>query len=285
MKIGVIGNGFVGKATCILQNKDVDIIVYDLNPQLCDPPGSTINDLKSCDLIFVSVPTPMNKDGSCHVEIVESVVKNLRQNNIINEPNNFVVIRSTVIPGTSDNLGCYFMPEFLTEKDYLKDFKNCKDWLFGLKGTDYDQFFMNKINKLFTLGKINGCIKSNSTSFVLNKEAEMIKYFRNCFLALKISFCNEIYDYCQLQNINYEIVRHQATKDDRIGWSHSCVPGHDEKRGYGGTCLPKDTKALLYSMKNLGSSSYIFDAMDARNDNIDRIDQDWASNIGRSVLG
>jgi UDPglucose 6-dehydrogenase len=249
MKIGVIGNGFVGKATCILQNKDVDIIVYDLNPQLCDPPGSTINDLKSCDLIFVSVPTPMNKDGSCHVEIVESVVKNLRQNNIINEPNNFVVIRSTVIPGTSD------------------------------------QFFMNKINKLFTLGKINGCIKSNSTSFVLNKEAEMIKYFRNCFLALKISFCNEIYDYCQLQNINYEIVRHQATKDDRIGWSHSCVPGHDEKRGYGGTCLPKDTKALLYSMKNLGSSSYIFDAMDARNDNIDRIDQDWASNIGRSVLG
>jgi len=286
MKIGVIGNGFVGKATCALHNKDIDIIVYDLDPQLCDPMGCTLKDLKQCELIFVSVPTPMNKDGSCHLGIVESVINNLNNNNVIAEPDNFVVIRSTVIPGTCDRLGCYFMPEFLTEKSYLEDFKNCKEWVFGLKGinTDHDQIFMNKINKLFTLAKTNQCIISNSTNFVPNKTAEMVKYFRNCFLALKISFCNEIYDYCRLQGINYEDVRQLATKDERIGPSHTAVPGHDGKRGFGGTCFPKDTKALLSSMADIGMPSYIFEAMNDRNDRSDRIEQDWNSNVGRSVI-
>lgn len=272
MKIGIIGNGFVGSATRILQNKDVEIITYDINPQLCIPFGSTMNDLKDCEIIFVSVPTPMNKDGSCHLDIVESVVKSIKDATIMNETTNFIVIRSTVVPGTSDRLGCYFMPEFLTEKSYLQDFINCKEWIFGLRGTDHDKIFIDKITKLFNVAKLNGCIVSDSTNFVLNKEAEMIKYFRNCFLALKISFCNEIYDYCHLQNINYENVRYLATKDDRIGSSHSNVPGHDQKRGYGGTCFPKDIKAILDSMEKLGMTSYIIDAMDTRNDNIDRID-------------
>lgn len=283
MKIGVIGNGFVGKATGVLKNKDVDIITYDIDPKLCNPQGTTMSDLKYCDLIFVSVPTPMNNDGSCYVGIVETVIKNLTDENVIDEPNNFVVIRSTVIPGTCDRLGCYFMPEFLTEKNYLHDFKNCKEWIFGLKGTENDQIFIDKINKLFNLAKTHGCIASDSTNFIMNKEAEMVKYFRNCFLALKISFCNELYDYCQLNDINYEHVRLLATKDDRIGSSHSMVPGHDGKRGYGGTCFPKDIKALLHAMKESGMKSYIFEAMDSRNDNVDRSEHDWKSNIGRSV--
>ncbi|VBB18500.1 hypothetical protein YASMINEVIRUS_963 [Yasminevirus sp. GU-2018] len=286
MKIGVIGNGFVGKATCVLQNPDVEIIAYDVNPKMCNPLGTTLEDLKSCELIFVSVPTPMNKDGSCYLGIVESVVNSLKSNNIVNEPNNFVVIRSTVVPGTSDRLGCYFMPEFLTEKNFLQDFKNCSEWIFGLKGTnqEHDQIFKNKIIKLFGFAKSHGCIESDSTNFVLNREAEMIKYFRNCFLAMKVSFCNEIYDYCQLSGINYENVRYLATKDERIRPSHSSVPGHDGKRGYGGTCFPKDTKALLHSMRELGMKSYMFEAMNTRNDTVDRVEHDWNSNVGRSVI-
>lgn len=270
MKIGIIGNGFVGKATNILKNKDVNVITYDINPQLCDPQGTTLMDFKSCELIFVSVPTPMNNDRSCHSGIVESVIMELTNEIKICEPDNFIIVRSTVIPGTSDNLGCYFMPEFLTEKNYLYDFRNCKEWIIGLRGTQYDEIFMTKINKLFALSKMNGCISSDSTNFVLNKEAEMIKYFRNCFLALKISFCNEMYDYCQSQNIDYEQVSLYATKDDRIGSSHTNVPGHDGDRGYGGSCFPKDTKAIIFSMKQKGITSYILDAMDRRN-NVDRI--------------
>lgn len=286
MKIGIIGNGFVGKATNILKNPEIEIITYDIDPKLCSPVGTRIEDLKECELIFVSVPTPMNEDGSCYLGIVKNVVYELQNKNVVNEPNNFVVIRSTVLPGTSDELGCYFMPEFLTEKNYANDFRNCKEWIFGLKNKseDHDEIFKTKINNLFRIAKKHNCIVSDSTNFVSNSEAEMIKYFRNCFLALKVSFCNELYDYCQIKGVNYETVRNLATKDDRIGPSHSHVPGHDGKRGYGGTCFPKDTKALLCSMHELGQESYIFEAMNNRNDNVDRPEHDWNKNVGRAVI-
>jgi UDPglucose 6-dehydrogenase len=267
MKIGIIGNGFVGKATTILGCKDIEIIAYDKNPDLCVPKGTKIEDMKECELIFISVPTPMRKeDGKCCLNIVKSVVKELKEKNIVDEPNNFIVIRSTVLPGTSDELDSYFMPEFLTEKNFMEDFRTCQEWVFGLKGNRYDNVFMEKINKLFMLAKENKCIESNSTNFVKNKEAEMIKYFRNCFLALKVSFCNEMYDYCQIKDIDYEKVRDLATKDTRIGTSHSKVPGHDGKRGYGGTCFPKDTKAMMNSMIDNNIEPHIFRAMDYRNE-------------------
>src|SRR5258708_1422959 len=126
MIIGVIGNGFVGRATGILRNPDVEIIIYDVDPGLCYPLGTGIEDLKKCELIFVSVPTPMRKDGTCYLGIVESVISELQEKQIAAEPKNFIVIRSTVLPGTSDRLGCYFMPEFLTEKNFMDDFRNCR---------------------------------------------------------------------------------------------------------------------------------------------------------------
>ena len=285
MIIGVIGNGFVGKATSILQNNNVDIRIYDINPELCSPRGTKIEDLKECELIFVSVPTPMDDTGKCYLGIVESVVNELKNKGVVTEPMNHIVIRSTVLPGTSDKLGCYFMPEFLTEKNFMEDFRTCKDWIFGLRGEPVsDQIFKNKIKNLFTIAKEHQCVVSNVAHFVPNKEAEMIKYFRNCFLAMKVSFCNEIYDYCKATEIDYETVRELATKDSRIGSSHSKVPGHDGMRGYGGTCFPKDTKALLTSFRDFGIDPYLFEAMNFRNDNIDRPEKDWNENVGRSVI-
>ena len=284
MRIGIIGNGFVGKATTVLANNNVSLIVYDKIPELCYPLGTTIEDLKSCDLIFISVPTPMYENGKCCIKIVESVVSELYEKKIVNEPDNFIVIRSTVLPGTSDSLKCYFMPEFLTEKNYLEDFRTCREWIFGLRNKEYDNVFMNKINYLFRESKKSNCIVSDTTRFVKNSEAEMIKYFRNCYLALKVSFCNELYDYCSNRDIDYETVRNIATNDTRIGGSHTKVPGHDGSRGYGGTCFPKDTKALLNSMKDNNVNCPILCAVDYRNDNIDRKEHDWLDNIGRSVM-
>ena len=77
MKIGVIGNGFVGKATKILQCDNTQLLVYDINPDLCEPRDTTLKDICKCHLIFISVPTPMNKDGSCYINIVESVVNDI----------------------------------------------------------------------------------------------------------------------------------------------------------------------------------------------------------------
>lgn len=65
--------------------------------------------------------------------VKSSRVQRIKKNNITNEPNNFAVIRSTVISGTSGRLECYFMPEFLTERNYMDELKQCGDWIFGLK--------------------------------------------------------------------------------------------------------------------------------------------------------
>ena len=142
----------------------------------------------------------MNKDGSCHLNIVESVVEELKK--ITNLDETLVVLRSTVPPGTSDNLNCYFMPEFLTEKNFVNDFINNKDWIFGVKGTEQDEKFKEKITNLINIACKYDKIKYNNVNFVLNSEAEMIKLFRNNFLATKVSFCNEIYQFCQKKNIN-----------------------------------------------------------------------------------
>ena len=82
--------------------------------------------------------------------------------------------------------------------------------------------------------------------------AEMIKLFRNCFLATKVAFCNEIHQFCSLQNVNYENVRKLATLDERITPSHSFVPGKDGHFGFGGTCFPKDISNLRHEMNKKG---------------------------------
>lgn len=283
MKIGIIGNGFVGKATKILESQKINIITYDIVPNLCIPIGLTLEQLcLESDLIFISVPTPTNKDGSCHLNILENVISNIKEFVDLNEK--IVVIRSTITPGTSDNLKCYFMPEFLTEKNFERDFIENKDWIFGLKNTNQDVEFRDKINYLINTSFQEGKIKYNNIIFLKNKEAEMVKLFRNNFLALKVSFCNEVAEFCKLKDINYENVRQQAVKDKRIGGSHSQVPGHDGHCGYGGTCFPKDSKSLLYEMNKISMKSYIIQSMDERNDNVDRKEADWKNNKGRSVI-
>ena len=74
MKIGIIGGGFVGKATNLLKCDDVDVITYDIVDELCNPLGTKMEDICECDAIFISVPTPMKKNGSCHLGIIETVL-------------------------------------------------------------------------------------------------------------------------------------------------------------------------------------------------------------------
>jgi UDPglucose 6-dehydrogenase len=176
------------------------------------------------------------------------------------------------------------MPEFLTEKNFKNDFINNPEWIFGLKNASTDTFFKEKITELINLAYKNKCINSNKIHFVDNNEAEMIKLFRNTFLSTKISFCNEIYHFCQSQNISYENVRKLASNDPRIGSSHTNVPGHDGFFGYGGTCFPKDTNSLYFQMKEKNLNSYIIKATVERNENVDRPQHDWKSNINRAVI-
>ena len=224
----------------------------------------------------------MKKNGECYLQIVNNVISQLNNINY----DNYIVLRSTVPVGTCDNLNVYFMPEFLTEKNYINDFINNKDWTFGLlnKNKPKDEEFKNKICELFTLAKKNERIKYNNLHFLTNKESEMVKMFKNSFLTTKVSICNEIYQFCQIKGINYENVRKIAANDDRIGHSHTFVPGPDDKKGFGGTCFPKDTNSLRYEMTNIGMKPYILEAVLERNEKIDRPENDWKNNIGRAVV-
>ena len=83
----------MGKATQLLGNADLQMLVYDIRPEACNPPGTTLADMENCDLVFICLPTPMNHDSSCYTELVKGVV------GALNNP--FKVIRSTVPIGFS----------------------------------------------------------------------------------------------------------------------------------------------------------------------------------------
>lgn len=280
MIIGIIGYGFVGKATSILKSDDIKLLIYDKNKDICEPKDIKIEDMNKCEIIFISVPTPMDKDGKCYLDIIYSVLDDLKNINY----KGIIVLRSTVPVGTCDSLNINFMPEFLTEKNFENDFINNKEWIFGLQNKKSDKKFIKKITKLFTLSYKNNKIKYNNLNFVMNKEAEMIKMFKNCYLATKVSFCNEIYEFCKLKEINYDKVRELACCDERIQLSHTNVPGHDGKFGFGGTCFPKDTSSLNYEMNKVGMKSYVLNAAIERNNNVDREEMDWKKDKGRASV-
>jgi len=285
MIIGIVGYGFVGKATEILKNDDVELIIYDINEKLCIPIGTTIEDVvDKSDIIFISVPTPMNTDGSCNTSILEKVVEQLSQFCDMNEK--LVIIRSTVPCGTSDILNCYFMPEFLTEKNFYLDFRYNKHWIFGLKDKTHEiqnNIYIEHISYIFNTAHKHDKIAYNDVLFVKNIEAEMVKLFRNTFLAVKVSFCNEMNQFCKMKNIDYHTVQKCAVLDDRITESHTCVPGHDGHMGYGGTCFPKDINNLNTQMKECNMKPYVINSSIERNEKIDRPEKDWFKLRNRAV--
>jgi UDP-glucose 6-dehydrogenase len=180
------------------------------------------------------------------------------------------------------------MPEFLTEKNWAEDVYHCRNWIVGTgsnaNASDDVKDFIKKMTELISDARDEGSIRYNNMTFVSNTEAEMIKYYRNTFLAVKVSFSNEMHEFCKMKGIDYETVRWFATQDDRIGSSHTIVPGHDGHFGFGGTCFPKDTHSLLYQFETAGVSSYILKSAVRRNNEHDRPEKDWMDDVGRACI-
>ena len=156
--------------------------------------------------------------------------------------------------------------------------------IFNTYGPRMDKYDGRVITNFINQSLNNEKIKYNTLHFLTNKEAEMVKMFRNCYLATKVSFCNEMYEYCHKLDVNYENVRKIAASDDRILHSHTLVPGHDGRKGFGGTCFPKDTSSLKYEMTKIGVKPYIMEAIIDRNETIDRPEKDWVLDKGRAVV-
>ena len=272
MNIGIIGQGFVGNAVYKKFKNFFNVYTYDIISELSN---STYDNLiKKCKIIFICIPTPMNKDGSCNLEKVREVLSKLNK-----RTKSIIVNKSTVIPGTTEsfnkefkNLEIVFNPEFLTERNAVEDFSNQDRIILGgprPATTELKQIYSTVFPKAYV-------IKTGS------KHAEMIKYFTNCFLASKVSFSNEMYELCSALDLDYDKVVEYATLDNRLGNSHWAVPGPDGDLGFGGHCFPKDLSAIINLSEKLGIANNVLKAVNKTN-NLVRKNKDWEKMKGRAV--
>jgi UDPglucose 6-dehydrogenase len=234
MRVGIIGCGVIGGAlrkACIA--KDIDVVAYDPN-KLGMQDRSLIG---STDLVFLCLPTP-TVNGTQLLVALDSTLKWLQEEKYQGP----VVIRSTVLPGTTKSLqGEYpelklaHCPEFLTAATPFEDLIKQPVVLVGACKPDVARDVM-AFWQLFD--------KKIPVQVGLTNETEMAKYIHNCFLATKVSFFNDIYELCQSLGIKYKNAVGGAIAVGQIGKGHTNVPGPDGEGGYGGMCFPKDMNAL-----------------------------------------
>ena len=279
-KVGIIGCGFVGSSLREGLKDSNEINVFDkYNTEL-----STVSNLQELvdvsDIIFVCLPTPMKKTGECDTTLVEETVHSVA--GMSGDTRKVVVIKSTVPPGTTKRLqqstkgscSVIFNPEFLTEANHIEDFKNQKRIILGGDGC----------KEALTQVKSMYMKQFPTVPYVLcgSLEAELTKYFCNCFLATKVSFANEMKQFCDALGADYERVVESSVYDDRVGKSHLAVPGPDGRRGFGGSCFPKDVNALIFSMKKEGIDPILLSSVWQKNLEV-RPEKDWEELKGRAV--
>lgn len=230
LKIGIIGVGILGSAAkTYYEDGDYEVFCYDKFKNL-----GSIADFNKTDIVFVCVPTPRKTDNSCDISIVDEVVGYLMGSKIM-------IIKSTVPPFTTDYLQSeyprhrmLFSPEFLTEKRASLDFRSPKIQLAGY--TAQSKSIAADILRILPAAGFSKVVPAAA--------AEMFKYVRNCQLATKNAFFNQIYDLCQETGIDYNSIKEVAENDPWIGREH-LDPLTDGYRGFNGKCLPKDTEAFI----------------------------------------
>jgi UDPglucose 6-dehydrogenase len=240
MKIGIAGYGFVGQAQGLILKDYHDIIISD-------PALGHYGDLRHADAVIICVSTPPREDGSCLMDNVFDVIDSLGDVPIL--------IKSTIsvegwrmLADLGKNLT--FSPEFLRAAHWQKDALQNKDYYFGGDSCNYwsDIF-------LHALGPINVSIEKP-------EDLVAAKALRNSFLALKVSFFNQVYDYAQAHGLDYEAVANAIGADERIGYSHT---GITKERGYGGHCFPKDVRAVIKSGQAYNARLTLLEEADAYN--------------------
>jgi UDPglucose 6-dehydrogenase len=270
-KVGIIGFGFVGESQAFAFAPIADIKIFDIDPTKAT---HTIDEVLSQDFIFVCIPTPMKENGEQDLSYIENFFRGIGLHNT----NAIFILKSTVLPGTTKRLSkeypfnIVFCPEFLTEKNAKLDMLTQSRIVLG----GYIDLTL-KVESLFEARFGNKhYILTDSTS------AELIKYMSNNFLTVKTAFFNEYYDLANELDANWNTIVEGVTSDPRIGNSHSKVPGHDGKRGFGGTCFPKDINAMIEYSKTKNVEMNTLEAAWKTNLRV-RPEQDWKELKGRAV--
>ena len=276
MKIAIIGSGYVGLvAGACFADSGSHVVCVDVNeakldrlrrgevpffepnladmvkrnwPKRLDFSSDLASSIRGCDAVFIAVGTPPNEDGSADLSHVLGVAKDVSR---LAVHDLVLVLKSTVPVGTNERV-CEVVrehathkiqvvsnPEFLKEGDALNDFLKPDRVVVG---TDDDEAFAI-IRRLYApfVRRQNRIIRMSP------KSAEIVKYASNALLATKISFINEIAGLCEAAGADVEHVRQGVGADARIGYSF-LFPG----LGFGGSCFPKDLRALVSTGQQLG---------------------------------
>ena len=223
---------------------------------------SLIDAVKTAKVVFLALPTPPGEDGSADLSYVLAVAKELGK---ILDQYTIVVNKSTVPVGTADKVKAAIaengkvefdvvsMPEFLREGYAIDDFLKPDRVVIGTS-SERARKVMADLYKPFVR-------QGNPIYFMDERSSELTKYAANSFLATKISFMNEIANVCELVGANVDMVRIGIGSDSRIG-KRFLFPGI----GYGGSCFPKDVKALIKSSKEVHYDFKILNAVEEVNE-------------------
>ena len=243
MKTGIIGYGFVGEAIAkshIYHTVD-DVIICD--PDKLGEKSATLDEVASCDLIYVCVPSPMMPSGECDSSTLENVVSSLSN---VKVP---IICKTTAPPNVYEKLqkeNNYVLhsPEFLTARNHIKDYLECRFFIFG-----GDKDVAKRALDMSLTGR---SYQYYDIVFTDIKSAALFKYLMNSYLATKVTYMNEFKLLSENLGVDWSEIQRMISYDTRIGNSHTMVPGIDGKRGWAGSCFPKDISAIIKDAETLG---------------------------------
>jgi UDPglucose 6-dehydrogenase len=247
MKIGLLGLGYVGSAVAY-SHRNHELVIRD--PKLGDKSAS-IQEIKTCDAVYVCVPTPMLDDGHCDDSYVKSVLQEL------SDYNRVIICKSTVPPGVYLRLqdkypNVVHAPEFLTAANAIQDYEN-SNWVLVGGNKEYCEQAKLIISA--------SSIKATHYHLTDISTASLFKYMANAFMATKVTFMNDLYHLATAVGVNWSEIKEIAKNDPRLGSSHWDVPGPDGQFGYGGACFPKDVSAIVEHGLDIGTPQRLLESV------------------------